>query len=211
MGYLARKEGDYFASPVALVALDSIYNGAISPDGQKILFSIRTDTTSSIWLAEKTDNRWSTKNNLSQNTGLSGGYFYWLNNREVYFYVPASNGDIVQAILENQQLTITDSLTVINTTSGTEFSPFVDRKKRYLIFSRYTEGDITQQGFFISYNEGQRENPRWSIPQKLDMLPYGWSSWVSEGSNQFIFSDGEDIYSYPVSSLPIPERKTATP
>ena len=75
------------------------------------------------------------------------------------------------------------------------------REKRFIIFSRYEEGNKSNQGFFVSYNEGDFNNPKWSKPKKLSMLPYGWSAYIINDGTQFIYTDGEDIYSLPIEDL----------
>ena len=200
-GYISTvAQGDY-TEPIYIPALDSIYNGAISPDGTQILYSVRTDSASSIWLIKKEGDQWVKPINLTKKSALSGGYFYWLNARDIYFYIPADNGNMVKGRLENEQLTITDSLVELNTTSGTEFSPYVDRNEQYMIFSRYDEADENQRGLFISYRLPDSHEKQWSVPEKLDMLPYGWSPYVLHSKQLLLFSDGEDILSYPLSKL----------
>ena len=60
---------------------------------------------------------------------------------ELYFYIPENNGDIAAGRLDNDMLVITDSLQVLNTVEGTEFSPYVDPEMRFIVFTRYTDGD----------------------------------------------------------------------
>jgi len=43
--------------------------------------------------------------------------------------------------------------------------------------------------------------PNWSNPKKLSMLPYGWSPYIINDGTQFIYTDGEDIYSIPIADL----------
>ena len=152
-------------------------------------------------LLKKKNNSWSEKINLTETSNLQAGYFYWFSQNELYFYTADNKGDIVAGRLENDKLVITDSLKPLNTLEGTEFSPFVDKEKRFIIFTRYMEGDLSRQGFFISYNTGDYDAPKWSIPEKLTALPYGWNAYISIISNQFLFTNGDDIMSVPLDSL----------
>ncbi len=132
---------------------------------------------------------------------MEGGYFCWFSNEEVYFYTPENNGDIVRGRLEEDVLMIKDKLPQLNSDLGTEFSPCLDKQKRFILFTRYLEGDPEQQGFFVSYNQGDFETPKWSVPEKLKKLPYGWNALLINDQSQFLYTDGDDILSLPVEQL----------
>ncbi|MBT8205317.1 MAG: hypothetical protein KJN96_04705 [Eudoraea sp.] len=199
--YIAYKKNGLFKETIPIEELDSVYNGAISPKGNKIIYSIREGNQTSIWLISKENGAWSNRINLTRESNIEGGYFYWLNDHEIYFYNEINNGDILLGEIDKGKLKIKDSLRSLNTTSGTEFSPFVDKSKRYIIFTRYVEGNESDQGFFVSYNQNDFNNPDWSKPQKITKLPYGWSANIVNGGTQFIYSNGEDIMSLPVEEL----------
>lgn len=200
-GHLSTKNHGIFTETTPLTGLDSIYNGAISPDGNSILFSNKSGQEESIWLLKNKNGKWSQKINLTQKTGVKGGYFHWFSNSDIYFYIPDNNGDIVRGFLDKENLIIKDRLPGLNTEKGTEFSPYMDKEKRLILFTRYLEGDTGQQGFFVSYNLGNFEMPLWSEPEKLEMLPYGWNGLLINEGNQFLYTDGEDIKSLPVEDL----------
>jgi hypothetical protein len=202
-GYISKKENGIYMLPEPVPGMDSIYNGAISPQGDRILYSTRIDDKNEIWLQEKIDNKWQTPVNLTVTSDLEGGYFHWLSDDEIYFYIPANNGDIVQGQLKDNVLSIIDSISVLNTSEGTEFSPFMDRQKRFLIFTRYLNGETPEQGFFISHNTGTKEQPIWAQATKIEGLPYGWSANILDSSKVLIYSNGEDIFSSSLDSLAI--------
>jgi len=199
--YIANKKSGLFTETLPIKELDSIYNGAISPKGNKIIYSIREENQANIWLITKENGAWSNRINLTRESNIEGGYFYWLDDQEIYFYHTVNNGDVVIGELDKGRLKIKDSLRALNTPEGTEFSPFVDKMKRYIVFTRYEEGNTSNQGFFISYNQGDYNNPEWSEPKKLTMLPYGWSANVINDGKQFIYSNGEDIMGIPLKEL----------
>ncbi len=207
LAYIAYAKNGLFTETIRIEELDTVYNGAISPNGDKIIYSIRKEDDEEIWLISKENSQWSNKVNLTEASNIRGGYFYWLSETEIYFYQNKNRGDIVQGEINKGNLTIRDSLSILNTKAGTEFSPFVDREKRFLIYSRYEEGNKSNQGFFISYNEGGFNNPKWSIPKKLSMLPYGWSAHIINDGSQFIYTNGEDIYSVPTKELKLEINK----
>ncbi len=100
----------------------------------------------------------------------------------------------------DDELTVTDSLKTINTSSATEFSPFIDPEGRYIIFTRYLEGEKDQQGFFISYADAENE---WKEPKKIQELEYGWSARLIDNDRSFIYTDGKDIKHRKTSDLEI--------
>ncbi|MBT8186199.1 MAG: hypothetical protein KJO73_00765 [Croceitalea sp.] len=200
-GYMATKNKGLFTVTFPIPMLDSIYNGAISPDGNQLIYSIRNAQVLIIKILKKKANGWRHSINVTEQKGLQGGYFYWLNDTELYFYHDKNNGDLVQGRLQGERLIITDSLKELNTNSATEFSPYVDQEKRYIIFTRYEESNPANQGFFVSYNRGNLQQPQWSEPTKLNMLPYGWNARIINKGSQFLFTDGEDIYSMPSKML----------
>ncbi|NHF60114.1 hypothetical protein FK220_012220 [Flavobacteriaceae bacterium TP-CH-4] len=199
-GFLSYKNNGVFGESVPLKILDTIYNGAISPLGDKIIYSTKKNVSEKIMLLKKNNGSWSEKIDLTQSSDIEGGYFYWRTENELYFYTPENSGDIVQGKLVNDQLIVTDYLKSLNTSSGTEFSPYVDKEKRFIIFTRYLEGDEAQQGFFISYNSADFDSPNWSKPKKLDMLPYGWNAYILSSGKQFLYSNGDDILSVPLKN-----------
>ncbi|MEJ1224014.1 hypothetical protein [Sediminicola sp. 1XM1-17] len=200
-GYFAHAKNGLFTETIPIRALDSIYNASISPNGDKILYSTRKNSQEEIWLLKKANDSWSSKINLTESSGIEGGYFYWLTEMEIYFQTLKNSGDLAQARLKDDILTIEDNLTELNTTLGTEFSPYVDKEKRFIIFTRYMEGDQSQQGFFISYNSTGRDHPTWGKPKKIGILPYGWSAFIINDGKQFIYTDGDDIYGLPTENI----------
>ena len=194
LGFLASKKKEEFTEPVQLFTLDTIYNGAISPSGKRILYCKRLEEQTEIWLVERSAGGWGDPVNLTASSGIAGGYFNWYNESEIYFYTPENEGDLVMGRLKNGTLSIVDRLDALNTKKGTEFSPYIDRKKAFIVFTRYLEGDKDQQGFFISRNEGTKRNPVWAPPEKISELPYGWGAFISRSSEYFYFTDGVDIY-----------------
>ncbi|MDX1314848.1 MAG: hypothetical protein R3356_05045, partial [Eudoraea sp.] len=206
-GHLSTMNHGIFTETKPLTGLDSIYNGAISPDGNLIIYTVKSPQQESIWLLRKTNGEWSQRSNLTEQTGVQGGYFHWFSNSEIYFYIPDNNGDIVKGVLDKGVLIIQDRLPILNTERATEFSPYVDKEKRFILFTRYLEGDAGQQGFFVSYNLGNFEIPRWSEPEKLETLPYGWNGVLINEQTQFLYTDGNDIKSLSAENLglPLPE------
>ncbi|MEM6297639.1 MAG: hypothetical protein AAF740_03015 [Bacteroidota bacterium] len=200
-GHVFERQHSKFVLVESPELLDSIYNGAISPSGDKIIFCEKRNKQDVIFLLSKQNNKWTKLTNLSNGSGIYGGYFYWLNDREIYFYTPDNHGDIVCGILEGDSLIINYHLMELNTGSATEFSPFVDEDKQFMIFTRYLEGDVEQQGFFISFNRSKDQKTKWSVPQKIDFLPYGWSAYINKSEKLFLYSDGEDIMAMPLKEF----------
>lgn len=198
--FLGKKIDGVFQVVDTVKAIGTIYNGAISRDGSQLLYSVKTDSTEVIWWIQKEGEQWGAAVNLSTSSGIYGGYFYWIDAQNILFYVNEENGNIVKGQLSDGRLVITDKLEVLNTEAGTEFSPFISPDQRYLIFTRYTPGDVAQQGFFISYNRAKK-GWNWTTPEKITTLEYGWSATVMADQSQFIYTNGIDVKAVPLQSL----------
>ncbi len=200
-GYISHFRNGLYPETSPVEGLDSIYNGAISPLADKIIYSVRKGEQQTIYLIEKQEGQWKTRRDITAASGIEGGYFHWFNEQEIYFYQDRNNGDIVLGELTQGSMKVVDSLPALNTATGTEFSPYVDKEKRFLILTRFEEGNASNQGFFVSYNRGDFNSPLWSEPKKLEMLPYGWSAAVIDKGKTSIYTDGDDIRSVPLESL----------
>ena len=203
LGYTSKNVMGVWQEPEFLSILDTIYNGAISPSGNQILYSKRIPNNIEVWLVNKAEETWSEPLNLSKKTNIEGGYFNWYSEEEIYFYIPDNEGDLVLGRLQNDGLTITNKLDQFNTLKGCEFSPFMDKQKRFFLFTRYTDGQKDQQGIFISYNNGSASKPNWSKEVKIQGIPYGWGGFITNDLRSIIFTDGVDIFRYPLSELNI--------
>ncbi|MEO1254822.1 MAG: hypothetical protein AAFY41_08060 [Bacteroidota bacterium] len=169
--------------------LNPIYNGAISPSGNQIIYSTRKQDSINTYLIIREYGKWNYLINLSSELGITGGYFYWRSEQELYF---SNRGDILRGRFVNDSLRIDDPFDGVNT-QDTEFSPFVSKNKDYLIFTRYSEDDSSQQGLMISYNKGTEVIPKWTRPKRIKGLPYGWGAFVFR--KKLYYSDGNHIYS----------------
>jgi hypothetical protein len=199
--YLSLNSNGVFSEPKRLEILGEIYNGALSPKGDKIIFSIKENGIETIWLSRRVSDQWQAPINLSATSKLNGGYFYWQNEQDLFFTLPENNSDLVQAKLIGDQLTIVDSLNVLNTPEGTEFSPYVHPQKKFIIFTRYSGEDVIKNGFYISYFRDEA----WSEPEKIQGLShaYGWSPYLDLTTAQLIYTDGEDFRTCPLERLKI--------
>ncbi len=192
---LSRKVEGIYTFPQPLNE-DTVYNGSISPGGNVIIYSDNYPEEG-VFLVTRLG-EWKDRKPLK--IGHEAGYFHWTSEEEIYFYIEDAGGDIVRGTIDGDSLKILERITAINTSSA-EFSPFVSKDKRFIIFTRYQEGNPEQQGFFISYNRGSSENPEWDSPGKIESLPYGWGACILE--DHFIYTDGTNLYSVPINELNI--------
>lgn len=191
--FIAQKKNGLYTETSQVEELDSIYNGSISPNGNRIIYTTKDGDNETTWLYNLKDK---SNINITKNSGISAGYFYWLTEDELYFYQEIEGGNIYSGILKDNKLTVKDAFDSVNTESA-EFSPYMDPEKRFIIFTRYKEKDGSQQGFFISY----QKDGKWSEAEKIQNLPYGWNARIIQNGTQFLYTDGEDIYSVPISTL----------
>ena len=175
-------------------SLGTIYNGAISPSGNQIIYAIREGEYTTLHLVQKTSTGWTSSVELSASSNLMGGYFHWYNEEQLFFYTPENAGDLVEGLLDDGTLRITNHFEEINS-AHTEFSPYVAPNYEYLIFTKYVKGDSTQQGLMISYNNGSASSQEWSVAKKIQNLRYGWGAFIKD--DLLYFSDGISIYYTP--------------
>ncbi|MBT8234762.1 MAG: PD40 domain-containing protein, partial [Bacteroidia bacterium] len=197
-GYLAERKHGQWQTPQLMSELDTIYNGAISPDGTKIIYCTNVGDLNPAWLVEKKDGQWQEPASL----GISAGYFHWVSDTEIAYYVHDNKGDLASASLIGTRLNPNSDLAFFNT-PDTEFSPYLDPDKRFVLFTRYVIGDKNQQGIFISRNTGTVSDIQWETPVKLN-IPYGWGAFVVGNLEALLYSDGQDIYQIPWNELDIP-------
>ena len=197
-GFLAERRFGHWQTPESIPALDTIYNGAISPDGKRIIYCTNIGDENPVWLIQEEDGHWGNPTSL----GISAGYFHWVSDTEIAYYVHDNNGDLASASLIGTALNPNSDLSFFNT-PDTEFSPYLDPDKRFVIFTRFVQGDKNQQGLFISRNTGTVSNIQWETPVKLN-LPYGWGAQVIGNLEALIYSDGKDIYQVPWEDLDLP-------
>ena len=193
IAYYGQKQDGLLQEGAVIEVLDTIYNGAISPSGDRIIYCKRSDEGLAIWLTQMVDNTWQSPIDLTAESGVKGGYFQWHSEDDLYFYIEDNLGDLVYASLSNDLLEITEHLDVFNTEEATEFSPWMDPWYRFFIFTRYEEDLTSNQGFFISYNQGNSSTPSWTVPEKIDQLPYGWGTFIDYEESVFLYTDGNDI------------------
>lgn len=201
-GYLAQKQGGIFTLPQQISFAESLYNGALSPAGDQILYCVRGEEKTEIFLSKRKFDAWSEPINLSATSGLYGGYFSWLTEDEIYFYQNKNGGDIYKARLTEKELVDVEAIAEINTPAN-EFSPFIDPAENFIIFTRYDEHDPEQRGFFISRKQDQQTKGKWSTAEKIRALSYGWGAFISRDKETFFYTNGEDILSLPTAHLGI--------
>ena len=180
--------------------LDTIYNGVISSSGDQILYAVRGSDYTELYWTQRVKSGWASPTNLTEKTGISGGYFSWFNEDIVYFYVPENRGDLVIGSIEKGELSILERIDEVNS-EHIEFSPFVGPNHSYLLFTRYVEGDESQQGIMYSQNIGTPKSPKWDHPQLIEEISYGWGAFVF--NDHLYYTDGSNILKFPIEQLSI--------
>ena len=197
-GFIATRQNGHWQTPMPIPALDTIYNGAISPDGKRIMYCTNTGDANPVWIITQESGHWGNPTSL----GISAGYFHWVSDTEIAYYVHDNKGDLATASLIGNTLNPSPDLSYFNT-NDTEFSPYLDPDKRFVIFTRYVQGDENRQGLFISRNTGTVSNLQWEEPVKLN-VPYGWGARVIGNLEALVYSDGADIYQISWAALDLP-------
>ncbi len=174
------------------------YNGALSEDGQRLVFCQRDDALDAprVFVAERCgDGGWGEPVDLTERGGFTGSYFRLLSGGTLYFH---RNGDLFRAELRGDRVIGETALgPPINTEESVEFGAWVDSRERVLLFTRSVGGDAEASGLFVSI---RREAGSWGRPVRLP-IPYGWSACVSPDSEDLVYTVGEDIFRVPLPLL----------
>ncbi len=197
-GYFSKIENGKWSKPEKVSFIDTLYNAAFSNDGSAIIFSQRmaAETVApEVFLTSRTKNGWKNPVSLSKKYKIRGGYFTILSDKTLYFQ---TEGEIYRAEFKDGGYTTPEKLSDnINTPNGTEFSQFVDEKESFIIFARYTDGDKSKTGLFLSLKD---EEGNWGRALRLP-LPYGWSPTISPDGKNLVYTIDEDIVSIPLKTI----------
>ncbi len=149
----------------------------VSPDGNRIYFhSYRPNSFEErfeqyhIWYVERTNGGWSEPTKLGEpiNTETSSGNPMFTRDGYLYYYAYRDggygDGDIYRSKIVGKQFTHPENLGENINTEHSEYSPCVDPKEGYIIFSRYME----QPKGVCLYISFRLPDGSWSRAEKLD-------------------------------------------
>jgi len=207
--YIATRSGDGWDVQKAPFA-DTLYNLAITPDGQSIFFKTNDKTdemqegeaVSRAYRVDRTDDGWGPPQNLPDLFNINAGYFCPMADGSVYFFARSPKPGIYRTEPDGSggyrtPEWVSDAVSPDSTTS---FDVLVHPDEDRLVITRAgipeRQSDALGPRGFFAY---KRTADGWEETQRLD-LPYGWGATVLP-DGRFLFVDAGDLQTVPLSRL----------
>lgn len=205
LGFTSSFSDGKWSKPQKIEFADSLYNMSISPDGNRVLFCIKGRT----WISQKEKSNWFKPKDLNSlyDFSFDGGYYHILNDYSFYFSSVEDDemhpyDDIYYVPFKDGQYQKPERLNANINTEATEFSPWVNKERTVLIFTRYDGSSDANTGVYIS----RFEDNTWQKAQKIEELKYGWGVFVREDTRTLYYTVGGFIQVFDLDSLGIDLR-----
>jgi Tol biopolymer transport system component len=203
--YIATRTGDGWTVRKAPFA-DTLYNLAITPDGQSIFFKKNEiqdgEEVSRAYRVDRTADGWGTPQTLTALFNIHAGYFCPMADGSVYFFARSPKPGIYRTDPDGsggytEPEWVSDAVSPDSTTS---FDVLVHPDEDRLVITRAGIPDsqadeLGPRGFFAY----ERTTGGWHETQRLD-LPYGWGATVLP-DGRFLFVDAGDLQTVPLRTL----------
>lgn len=205
--YIAHYENDQWQVE-RLSITDTLYNLAITPDGQRIIFKkyemLAEEEISKTYVVNRKGDGWSEPVEVNNLYNINAGYFNPQPDGSLYFYARAPRPGIYysepdgQAIYTRPQW-LSDAVSPEGTTS---FDVLVHLEGDQLIITRAgklegEKADLGPRGYYYY----QRTPDGWQPVKRLP-LPYGWGATVLP-NGRFLFVEEGDLQTISLSELGI--------
>lgn len=205
--YLATRGGNGWHVERATFA-DTIYNAALSPDGQIAFFktyeAVDGDEVSRAYQVARTRDGWGLPEELPTLFDINAGYFCPVPDGTLYFFARLPKPGIYYAEPDNRggfgaPQWLSDAVSPDSTTT---FDVVVHPDEDRLIATRAgiparREGELGPRGFYYY----RRTPDGWQEERRLP-LPYGWGATMLPGG-RFLFVNDGDLQVVPLSLLGI--------
>lgn len=206
--YVATRSGDRWNVRKAPFA-DTLYNLAIAPDGQSVFFKKDEmqdgEEVSRAYRVNRTEDGWSTPQNLPALFNTNAGYFCPMADGTLYFFgrigdrngiyrtEPDGNGGYTEPTW------VSDAVSPDSTTS---FDVLMHPDEDRLVITRAgilndRADDLSPRGFYFY----RKTAKGWQEDRRLD-LPYGWGATVLPDGG-FLFVDAGDLQWVPLTTIGI--------
>lgn len=188
---------------------DTLYNLAIMPDGERIIFKkyerLDGEEVSKTYVVDKNGDQWGQPREVPTLYNINAGYFKPMADGTLYYFgrKPRSGVYVVQPDAETiygEPEYLSDNVTPEGTTS---FDVFVHPDQDRLIITRAGIRDEDEEkygprGFYYYEKQGDE----WQAVKRLP-LPYGWGGTVLPGREHFLFVNSGDLQVVPMADLGI--------
>jgi hypothetical protein len=186
-----------------LAHIDTLYNLAISPDASTVFYSPRSEDSRELFGIRRSPGRWSKPENLER-FGLTGPYPCQTDDGDLLLYDAEgpSGAGIYLAPRDGDQF-------------GKPLVPYVpDWGEPFDAYATDRPGTLLVTRCFDDACLSGPKNGIWEVrlddsgiveERKLPDLPYAWGAQPVDSLGLFVFTDGEDILSVPLSAAVLSE------
>ncbi|MEM9665589.1 MAG: hypothetical protein AAF970_11685 [Bacteroidota bacterium] len=178
-----------------------VYNLAIAPDGQEIVYVVAEERVRTVFRLHRTDTGWSTPENLTARYGLVGAYPCLTAEGDLllYQFAGTEGAGIYRAPREGDGFGPAEALYLLP--QGTAFDAFAATTPSSLLVTRCVDDTCTpgpENGVFVvDPDPAAPLVPR--AVRRLDRLPYVWGLQPVPTLSLLVFTDGEDILMVPLA------------
>ncbi len=187
--------------------VDTVYNLAISPDGQTIFIKKYEkrgegeDDISHVYRVDRTASGWSEMKEIKSLYNINAGYFCPMASGRLYFYArghlekgiyyadPLGNGDYGPPVWLSDEVSTSEV--------STSFDVYINVEEDRLFITK-SGGEDFDRGFYFY----EKTASGWNQRKKLDNLPYGWGMTVLPGE-RVLFVDAGDLQVMPLAKLKV--------
>lgn len=182
--------------------IGNVYNLAISPDANTIIFSKRSDEdVRTTYRIGRKGNRWSKPEDLTKKYGVVGTYPCLDDNGDL-FYTDSDGpaGDGIYSIRKQGDGFGGEPVAIFNPKEAPPFDAFTADGKLFFMTRCFDDTCASgpPNGVFEVYVNSLNERISW-----VRALPYAWGAQPVEPLGLFLFTDGEDVLAIPLESAGI--------
>ncbi|MEM0961111.1 MAG: hypothetical protein AAGK21_01065 [Bacteroidota bacterium] len=184
---------------------DTVYNAALSPDGQTAFFQVRQpagdSTVDRVYRSDRTGDGWTEPVELPTLAGRGAGYISVVPDGTLYLFASRPRPGIYRAEPAGDgrygnPVWLGDA---VSPEGATSFDALVHPDEDRLIISRYVDDsereDLGESGFYLY----RRAGDGWTEVRRLD-LPYGWGATVLPDGRFLFVADG-DLQTVPLAEI----------
>jgi len=193
--YMAsRWDGKWIIEPIT--CLDSVYNLALSDEGDKIIFKVHIHeegkAVSKVYIASQEGDCWSEPVEVPMLSDMEAGYFHWVEDGDLYFFArKPQKGLYVCKVQGNGRWSDPHWLgDIFASGDATIFDCFVHPEGDRLIATvAELPSHFRQRWGDDGFHFFAKMEDEWYHIKRLD-LPYGWGATVTEDEKFIFVKDG---------------------
>ena len=206
MPFIARYQDKQWKSE-PLPIIDTLYNLAISPNGEQIIFKknerVGGKETSKTYIVNKKGEGWSSPKALPNLSGIHAGYFHFTPDGTLFLFARQPRTGIYYAHPDKKEgfskpIWLSDALAL---EKGDGFDVFVHPNKEKLILTQYYPKNKMEELGEVGFYCFEKINGKWIRVKRLP-IAYGWGASITP-DNKFVFVRNGNIQYLPLKDLNI--------